>query len=245
MSLVFLPLIIALGICLLPIWLLPRRNFQRPRDYFIASQPTPPDVMRNSAVGYPLRIAAFGPLFVWGASGDLWPAIISAACFGLGVYLIYALRHPLLAFLDSALDGNASMTVPAFIAKWHGNDGRVRLLTASLTLVALTGLITAEAFATATLVGPVLTESARSVYLVAGGMLVLAVLYTVFAGNSGVMHSAATSRYDLSGSLRIDSPPVVFPRFGCNHDATARQLCSPFHWRCLCPHSVLSTLQIR
>lgn len=71
MSLVFLPLIIALGICLLPIWLLPRRNFQRPRDYFIASQPTPPDVMRNSAVGYPLRIAAFGPLFVWGASGDL------------------------------------------------------------------------------------------------------------------------------------------------------------------------------
>jgi hypothetical protein len=65
----------------------------------------------------------------------------SAACFGLRVYLIYALRHPLLAFLDSALDGNASMTVPAFITKWHGNDGRVRLLTASLTLVALTGLV--------------------------------------------------------------------------------------------------------
>jgi hypothetical protein len=32
-------------------------------------------------------------------------------------------------------------------------------------------------------------ESARSVYLLAGGMLVLMVLYTVFAGNSGVMHS--------------------------------------------------------
>ena len=65
----------------------------------------------------------------------------------------------------------------------------MRLLTASLTLVALTGLITAEAFATATLVGPVMMESARSVYLLAGGMLVLTVLYTVFAGNSGVMHS--------------------------------------------------------
>jgi hypothetical protein len=189
MSLVFLPLIIALGICLLPIWLLQRRNLQRASEYFISSQPAPPDVIRNSAVAYPLRIAAFGPFFVWGASGNLWPAIICAVCFGLGVYLIYALRHPLLAFLDSALDGNASMTVPAFIAKWHGNDGRVRLLTASLTLVALTGLITAEAFATATLVGPVLTESARSVYLVVGGMLVLTVLYTVFAGNPGVMHS--------------------------------------------------------
>jgi hypothetical protein len=84
MSLVLLPLIIALGICLVPIWLLPRRNFQRAQDYFIASQPTPPDVMRNSAIAYPLRIASFGPFFAWGASGDLWPAIIRAVCCGLG-----------------------------------------------------------------------------------------------------------------------------------------------------------------
>jgi hypothetical protein len=189
MSLVFLPLIIALGICLVPIWLLPRRNLHRASEYFIASGPTPPDVVRNCSVAYPLRIAAFGPFFAWGASGDLWPAIIAAACFGLGVYLIYALRRPLFAFLDSALDGNTSMTVPAFIAKWHGNDGRVRLLTASLTVVALTGLITAEAFATAILVGPGMMESGRSVYVLAGGMVALAVLYTIFAGNSGVMHS--------------------------------------------------------
>jgi hypothetical protein len=55
MSLVLLPLIVALGICLVPIWLLPRRNFQRAQDYFIASQPTPADVMRNAAVAYPLQ----------------------------------------------------------------------------------------------------------------------------------------------------------------------------------------------
>jgi len=188
MSLLSLLLLFSLGICLAPIWLLPRRNL-RAREYFIASQPTPPDVMRNCFVAYPLRIAAFGPLFAWGASGDLWPAIISAACFGLGVYLIYALRRPLLAFLDSALDGNASLTVPAFIARWHGNDGRVRLLTAGLTIVALTGLITIEAFAAATLVAPAMMESARSVFLLAGGMLALTVLFTIFAGNSGVMHS--------------------------------------------------------
>jgi hypothetical protein len=60
-----------------------------------------------------LRIAR-SARFAWGASSDLWPAIISAACFGLGMYLVYALRRPLLAFLDSALDGSASMTVPAF-----------------------------------------------------------------------------------------------------------------------------------
>ena len=189
MPLVFVPLMIALGICLVPIWLLSRRNLQRASEYFISSQPAPPDVIRNSAVAYPLRIAAFGPFFVWGASGDVWPAIVSAACFGLGVYLIYTLRHPLLACLDSALDGNASMTVPAFIAKWHGNDGRVRLLTACHTVVALTGLIIAEAFAAATLVQPILMESAGSVYLLVGGMLVLTLLYTIFAGNSGVMHT--------------------------------------------------------
>src|SRR5436190_12797274 len=189
MSLVFLPLIIALGICFLPIWLLPWRNFQRGRDYFIASQPTPPDVMRNSGVAYPLRIATLGPFFAWGANGDLWPAIIGAACCGLGIYLIYALRRPLLASLDNALSDTTSPTVPSLIAKWHGNDGRVRLLTACLTVVALTGLITAEEFAAATLVQPVMTESAGSVYLLAGGMLVLTMLYTIFAGNSGVLHS--------------------------------------------------------
>ena len=189
MSLVLLPLTIALGICLVPIWLLPRRNFQRAQDFFIASQPTPPDVMRNSAIAYPLRIASFGPFFAWGASADLWPAIIGAVCCGLGAYVIYALRRPMLASLDASLSGDASATLPALIAKWHGDDGRVRLLTASLTVIALTGLITAEAFAAASLVQPVLTESVRSVHLIAGGMLVLAVLYTVFAGNSGVMHS--------------------------------------------------------
>ena len=189
MSLVFFLLIVALGICFVPIWLLPRRNFQRAQDFFIASQRTPPDVMRNAAVAYPLRIASFGPLFALGASGDLWPAIVCAGCYGSGVYLIYALRRPLLASLDAALSGEACATLPALIAKWHGNDGRVRLLTASLTVIALIGLITAEAFAAASLVQPVITESARSTYLIAGGMLALAVLYTVFAGNSGVMHS--------------------------------------------------------
>src|ERR1700731_2091246 len=76
MSLVFLPMMIALGICLVPIWLLPGRNLQRAREYFITSQPTPPDVMRNCSVAYPLRIAAFGPFFVWGASGGVWAALL-------------------------------------------------------------------------------------------------------------------------------------------------------------------------
>jgi hypothetical protein len=59
-----------------------------------------------------------------------------------------------------------------------------------LSVIALIGLITAEAFATATLVTPVVLENAGGgVYFLAAGMLVLTVLYTIFCGNSGVMHS--------------------------------------------------------
>jgi hypothetical protein len=189
MSLLLLPLLIALGICVVPIWLLPGWRGQPAREYFLSSHPTPPDVLRNAFVAHPLRIASLGPLFVWGASGELWPAIVGAACLGLGIYLVYVLRGPLLAFLDSALSDNQSATVPAFIARSHGNDAPVRLLTAGLSVVALTGLINAEAFATAILVRPFMPESAYSVYVIAAVMLGLAGLTTAVAGNSGVMHS--------------------------------------------------------
>ncbi len=187
MSFLLLPLAISLGMCLAPICLLPRRKLQRASDYSVASQPVPPGVMRNSSVAHPLRIATFGPFFAWGASGDLWPAIVGAACFGLGVSLISALRLPLLAFLNSALSDNGSMTVHAFIAQRHGNDSQVRLLAASLSLVALIGLITAEAIAMATLVQPIAMAQGGHVCLLAAGMLVLVALYTIFSGNSGVM----------------------------------------------------------
>jgi hypothetical protein len=189
MSLLLLPLLIALGICVVPIRLLPGWRGQSAREYFLSSQPTPPDVLRNAFVAHPLRIANLGPLFVWGASGEMWLAIVAAACLGLGVCLVYVLRGPLLAFLDSALSGDQSATVPGFIARSHGNDARMLLLTAGLSVVALTGLITAEAFATAIVVRPFMPENAVSVYAVAAVMLGLAVLTTTVAGNSGVIHS--------------------------------------------------------
>ena len=189
MSFLLLPLLIALGICLLPIRLLPGWRGQAAREYFLSSQPTPPDVLRNAFVAHPLRIASFGPFFVWGASGELWPAILGAACLGLGLYLIYFLRGPLLAFMDNGLTTNQSATVSAFLACSHGNDARLRLLTAGLSVIALTGLITAEAFATAILVSAFMPESAHAVYVIAAVMLGLAVLTTTIAGNSGVMHS--------------------------------------------------------
>ena len=186
---VFLLLAISLGICLVPVWLVRRAKPARAQDYFLASRPTPPDVLRNSLLVYFLRIASFALFFVWGASGDFLPAAIIAVCTGLGIYLVSLLREPIVEFIDNALDTDASATVHAFVAGQYGGDARIRLLAASLTLGALIALITAEAFATAVLAKPLLVENAGSVYLVAAGMVLLAVLYTVVSGNSGVMHS--------------------------------------------------------
>jgi hypothetical protein len=204
---VFIPLLVSLAICLVPVWLVRRAKRARPQDYFIASQPTPPGVMRNSFLIYFVRLATFAPFFAWGASGDFLPAAILAVCVGLGIYLISLLRAPLLDFLDEVLPGEGSATIHAFLAQRHGNDARVRVLAASLTIAALTGLIAAEAFAGAILVRPLFAESTTGVYLLVVGMLLLAFLYATPSGNSGVMHSVQLQLgivyFGLFGSIAL------------------------------------------
>ena len=186
----FLPVVLALGICFSPVWLLRRMHHSRAQDYFVSSQTTRPEVIRNSSIAYGLRMAAFGPLFAWGASGDLWPAIIGSAFFGLGIYLIYVLRQPLLDFQDGALSRDQSITVHEFMARHHGNDPRVRLLAASLTVLALLGLLIGEALGVAAVLKPVLPKTAATVYLFVIGAVLLMVLHAIPSGHTGVMHSA-------------------------------------------------------
>jgi hypothetical protein len=186
----FLPLVLALGICFIPVWLLRHPDHRRAQDYFVSSHYTRPEVVRNSSIAYALRMAAFGPLFAWGASGDFWPAIIGSAFFGLGVYLIYILRQPLLEFMDGALSRDRSITVHEFIARQHGNDPRVRLLAASLTVFALLGLLVGEALGVAAFLKPMLPGNAAAVSLFVFGALLLMVLQAILSGHSGVMHSA-------------------------------------------------------
>ena len=181
-------LALALGICLVPVWLLRHRRPGRAQDYLVASQYTRPEVVRNSSIAYALRMVAFVPLFAWGASGEIWPAVIASAFFGLGVYLIYILREPLLAFLDGALSGDRSITVHEFVAQQHNNDRRVRLLAASLTLFSLLGLLACEAAALAVFLKPMLQGHAAT-YLLALGALLVVVSCATLSGHSGIMHS--------------------------------------------------------
>jgi len=187
--LALLPLLLSLAICFAPIWLLRGLEHRRAQDYFVTSQYVRPEVIRNSSIAYGLRVAALGPLFLWGARGDLWPAIIAATCFGLGIYMVYILRRPLLAFVDDALSRDQSITVHEFVARQHGNHRRVRLLTSSLSLFALLGLMVAEVLAVAAVLKPMQPDSTWAVYMLVIGVIMLTVLQVFPAGQTGAMQS--------------------------------------------------------
>jgi hypothetical protein len=190
MTFAIVGLIAFLGIFLIPIYILRRRAYARAREYFVASEPTPGGVVQNSSIAYSLQIAAFAQFFSWGARGDFWPAIVCSAMFGAGLYLIYRLRRPMLGFLSHALDRDRSITVPGFIARQHGNDPRVRLLAAALSVLAFAGLISGAAIGVAALVKPMLPGGPNLTLAIACGLLGLMMLYTIPAGNSGAMRAA-------------------------------------------------------
>ena len=85
MPLVLILPLVSLVIYLIPIMILRRKAYARAQDYFISSERSPPGVILNSSVAYALKMATFGPFFVWGASGDFWPAITYSAFFAFGV----------------------------------------------------------------------------------------------------------------------------------------------------------------
>jgi len=185
-----LALIACVGISCVPIYLLGRGVFARAREYFVASEHTPSGVIQNSSIAYSLQIATFGQFFGWGAKGEFWPAMIFSAMFGGGLYLIYRLRLPMRAFMSQALERDRSVTVPGFIARQHGNDARVQLIAAILSVCAFAGLIASAAIGAASLVKPILPGSLNTTFPIACGLLGLMLLYTIPAGNSGAMRSA-------------------------------------------------------
>jgi hypothetical protein len=190
MPLVLILPLVSLVIYLIPIVILRRKAYARAQEYFISSERSPPGVILNSSVAYALKMATFGPFFVWGASGDFWPAIAYSAFFAFGVSLIYILRRPMLEFMENALNGDRSITVHDFIARRHGNDARVRLLACALTVFAVLVLITGEALVLATFLKPVLSDDALWANVFVCAIVIFVALYAMLSGNSGVMRSA-------------------------------------------------------
>ncbi len=189
-SFALLALIAYLGISLVPVYLLRRGGYARAQDYFVASEHTPSGVVRNSSIGYSLQVATFGLLFGWGARGEFWPAILFSAMFGAGLYLIYRLRRRMLTFTSRALGRDQSVTVSGFIARQHGNDARLRVLAAVLSVSAFAGLTASAAIGVASLLKPLLPDVTNITFPMAFVLLGLMLLYAMPAGNSGAMRSA-------------------------------------------------------
>ena len=184
-----LPLIVCLGVFAVPVLLSRRKISARAHDYFVSSEYTPPTAIQNASIAYALPLTTVAALFFFGASTDAWPAITSAVSFGVGVWLLYAVRAPMLAFLSRALRRDQSITVHEFITKLHGNDARVRVLAASLTVFALAGLTVAVAFALSALLGPVMPDPV-SPFIIAACVLLVAMVSAIWSGNSGVIRAA-------------------------------------------------------
>jgi hypothetical protein len=185
---VFLPLLFWLAIFFVPVWLLRRDSSGHAQDYLVSPRYTAPDAIRNSSIASSLRLAVFGPFFVLGASADFGPAIIGAVCFGLGISLVYVVGRPIFAFLANQMESDRSITVHAFIARQYGDDRRVRVAAAGLTLFALVAAVACEAFALFGFFKLVFGNDtvARAMAFAA---LLLAVLYAFPAGHPGVMYS--------------------------------------------------------
>jgi hypothetical protein len=185
---VFLPVLVALGIFFVPVWLVGRQPPSRLQNTLVSSRYTPPEAIRNSSIAYSLRLAVFAPAFVLGATGQFWPVALAAICFGFGVHLIYALRQRIFPFLEDALERDQSITVHAFVARLCGSDPRVRTFAASLTLFVLVAVIAFEARAAVDF-GKLLFGNDSVARGIAFAVLLLGAVYGLPGGHPAVMYT--------------------------------------------------------
>jgi hypothetical protein len=177
------------ALSLTPAWLLRRQPRERAQDFFVSSPRISADVVRNASIAYAVRASVLGPCFALGAIGEFWPVLVAAASFAAGVSLLYVLRRPILSFIDGALARDGSITVHAFVARQHGDNARLRLLTAVVSIAALLGFLAGEAFFVKEAIEPSLLDGAAPAYLLPLCMLALAMAGAAISGGAGAMHA--------------------------------------------------------
>ena len=244
--LVLSTILISVGICFVPVYLLGGRTFLRRQDFAVSSQATPPEVIRNSSTAYALRLMIFGLFFGWGASGDFWPALISAACYSMGWGLIFLVRRPIIEFMNGALRNDQSITVHEFITRQHGNDPRVRLFSSGLTIFALFAVVVAEAMAVSAFLQPLHLAGSSSVDLSIVGV---SARDGSLRNAIGQFHRDAVGTVavwlDVPGSVRNNSAAALYSCFRTDAVAASRRVCnSRFRVLFLRLHPLLPPLKI-
>ena len=148
-----------------------------------------PRVIQNSSIIYRLGLVALAPLLAWGISGDLWPVVAYLVSVGLGLSLFYALRRPILQFLEGALGHDRSITVHEFIARRHGNDPRVRGFAAALTVFATYGLIVCVMIGLAIVLRTVFSGSGGIADLFVAAIFLVVASFTLVSGRLGILYA--------------------------------------------------------
>jgi hypothetical protein len=159
------------------------------RDHVASNIHVAPRVIQNASIVYTLGLVALAPLLAWGIYGELWPVLLYLLSVGLGLVLLYALRQPILQFLDDALVRDRSVTVHDFIARRYGDDSRVRALAAALTVFALYGLSVCIMIGLAIVLRPVFSGSGAVTDAFIVVMFLIVAACTVFAGRLGILYA--------------------------------------------------------
>jgi hypothetical protein len=188
--LIFLALATILVLFVTPGLLIRRPAYFGAEEDFASSDHVLPTVIQNSSVAYGVGLATLGPVFTWGANGDLWQAIVYTVFVGSGLSIIYILRRPILEFLADVLRHHRSITVHEFICRRHGDDQRVRAIATLLTMFALAGLMACEMLAVATALKPLLWDSELVTELFLAAILLVVTLCALWSGHRGTMHAA-------------------------------------------------------
>jgi hypothetical protein len=149
-----------------------------------------PRVIQNASIIYRLGLVALAPLLAWGIGGELWPVVLYLVSVGLGLFLLLALRRPILRFLDGALIHDRSITVHEFVARRHGGDARVRALAAALTVFAILGLVVCVMIGLAIVLGPIFSGDGPLADVFIAGFFLIVAICTVFAGRLGILYAA-------------------------------------------------------
>jgi len=125
----------------------------------------------------------------WGIVGELWPAVIYLVSVGLGLWLFYALRRPILQFLQGAAVHDRSITLHQFIARCHGNDARVGAFAAALSVFAIYGLIACVMIGLATVLRTIFSGSGALAETFVVAIFLFVAGGTLLAGRFGILYA--------------------------------------------------------
>ena len=177
------------GAFLAPLVLSYRQAGPRASDIFSPTGYIAPRVIQNSSIVFRLGWVALAPLMAWGIVGELWPVVVYLVAVSLGLSLFYALRRPMVRALQGTSGDDRCITLHQFIARCHGDDARVRVFAATLTVFAIYGLIACVTIGVATVLRTVFPGSGALADTFVVAMVLIVVAAALPAGRFGILYA--------------------------------------------------------